>query len=91
MFTSHVFTNNTNAPSKNKNRVTDFDIAQSATRLSLLTNTGLVALRHYRDLTIEDIAQVLDVPVSTANSRLRTARARLRDVLDGSVPAGAER
>ena len=51
----------------------------------------VLALRHYRDLTIEEIAQVLDVPASTANSRLRTARARLRDVLDGSASAGAKR
>lgn len=51
----------------------------------------VLALRHYRDLTIEDIAQVLDVPVSTANSRLRTARARLRDALERPTPTGAKR
>lgn len=49
----------------------------------------VLALRHYRDLTIEDIARVLDVPLSTANSRLRTARARLRDALERS--AGVKR
>jgi len=51
----------------------------------------VLALRHYRDLTIEDIAQLLDVPSSTASSRLRTARARLRQVLERSAPDGVNR
>jgi RNA polymerase sigma-70 factor (ECF subfamily) len=51
----------------------------------------VLALRHYRDLKIEEIAQLLGVPVSTANSRLRTARARLREALDGSTDSRATR
>ena len=43
------------------------------------------------NLTIDDIAQVLDVPVSTANSRLRAARARLRNALERSTPSGVKR
>jgi RNA polymerase sigma-70 factor (ECF subfamily) len=51
----------------------------------------VLALRHYHDLTIEDIAQLLDVPSSTANSRLRTARARLRDALERSAAEAMHR
>jgi RNA polymerase sigma-70 factor (ECF subfamily) len=51
----------------------------------------VLALRHYRDLKIEDIAQLLDVPTTTANSRLRTARARLCEALERSAPSGVNR
>ncbi len=51
----------------------------------------VLALRHYRDLKIEEIAELLGVPTSTANSRLRTARARLREALDSTPPRRATR
>jgi RNA polymerase sigma-70 factor, ECF subfamily len=42
----------------------------------------VLALRHFLDLQLEDIASLMDVPVPTVNSRLRSARSRLRDILD---------
>jgi len=51
----------------------------------------VLALRHYRDLKIEDIARLLDVPTPTANSRLRTARVRLREALERSASSGVNR
>jgi RNA polymerase sigma-70 factor (ECF subfamily) len=42
----------------------------------------VLALRHLVDLQIEDIAWLLDVPLPTAKTRLRTARLRLRDLLE---------
>lgn len=42
----------------------------------------VLALRHFLDLQLDDIALLLDVPLQTVNSRLRTARARLRSYLD---------
>ena len=51
----------------------------------------VIALRHYQDLKIENIAELLDVPTSTANSRLRTARNRLRTTLEASTATGAPR
>jgi RNA polymerase sigma-70 factor (ECF subfamily) len=44
----------------------------------------VLALRYYRDLKIEDIAAVLDIPSGTATSRLRTAHIRLREVIERS-------
>ena len=51
----------------------------------------MLALRHYHDLTIEDIARLLDIPASTANSRLRSARLRLRSALEPTHRSGASR
>jgi len=42
----------------------------------------VLALRHFLDLQLEDIAQLLDVPLPTAKTRLRSARARLRTYLE---------
>ena len=44
----------------------------------------VLALRHFLDLELADIAVLLDVPYQTVNTRLRSARARLRDLLDQS-------
>ena len=38
----------------------------------------VLALRHFLDLTLDDIAVLLDLPLQTVNSRLRAARSRLR-------------
>jgi RNA polymerase sigma-70 factor (ECF subfamily) len=42
----------------------------------------VVALRHFLDLQMEDIAILLDVPLSTAKTRLRAAMSRLRAELE---------
>ncbi len=42
----------------------------------------VLALRHFLDLELADIAVLLDIPLQTVNTRLRSARARLRDSLD---------
>jgi len=41
----------------------------------------VLALRHFLDLQLDDIALLLDVPLQTVNSRLRSARGRLRSHL----------
>lgn len=43
----------------------------------------VLTLRHFLDLQFDDIAVLLDVPVPTAKTRLRTARERLRRQLEG--------
>jgi RNA polymerase sigma-70 factor, ECF subfamily len=50
----------------------------------------VIALRHYHDLTIEHIAGLLGLPTSTTNSRLRTARSRLREAIR-SIEDGSRR
>ena len=42
----------------------------------------VLTLRHFLDLQLDDIAVLLDVPLSTAKTRLRTARQRLRRQLE---------
>jgi RNA polymerase sigma-70 factor (ECF subfamily) len=51
----------------------------------------VLALRYYRDLRIEDIAAVLDIPSGTATSRLRTANIRLREAIERSDSNEASR
>ncbi len=51
----------------------------------------VVALRFFVDLEIEDIARLLDVPTPTAKTRLRSARLRLRDLIDRQEPSEAVR
>ena len=41
----------------------------------------ILALRYYRDLTIDDIAELMDVRPGTVMSRIHRARARLRPLL----------
>ena len=40
-----------------------------------------VVLRYYHDMSIADIASILEVPIGTVHSRLNHARAKLRTVL----------
>ena len=39
-----------------------------------------VALRYYQDLSVEDAARALKIPVDTLKSRLKTALRRLREL-----------
>ena len=48
----------------------------------------VLALRHFMDLEMDDIALLLDVPLSTAKTRLRSARRRLRQVIEEQRPDG---
>lgn len=43
----------------------------------------VVLLRHFSDLSYEEIAQALDIEVKTVRSRLFTARRRLAELLEG--------
>ena len=51
----------------------------------------VLALRYYRDLKVEDIAEVLEIPPGTATSRLRNAQIRLRARLDRGRAGGTDR
>jgi RNA polymerase sigma-70 factor (ECF subfamily) len=43
----------------------------------------VVVLRHFADLSYEQIGETLDLPAKTVKSRLHTARVRLADMLRG--------
>jgi RNA polymerase sigma-70 factor, ECF subfamily len=51
----------------------------------------LLALRYYRDLKVEDIADLLGIPPGTAASRLRSAHALLRTLLQDPPPGEVTR
>jgi RNA polymerase sigma-70 factor (ECF subfamily) len=63
------------------------DLARALDQLSP-EQRAAVALHYYQDLSVEDAAKALKVPVDTLKSRLKTALRRLRD-LTGSeeIPA----
>lgn len=46
----------------------------------------VLALRHFLDLQLDDVATLLDIPLQTANTRLRAARTRLREQLEQTNP-----
>jgi RNA polymerase sigma-70 factor, ECF subfamily len=51
----------------------------------------VVALRYYRDLTVDDIARRLGIPSGTVQSRLHYALRRLHDSIDAADTKGAVR
>ncbi|MBI4581180.1 MAG: sigma-70 family RNA polymerase sigma factor [Planctomycetes bacterium] len=51
---------------------------------------GLIVLRHFNELSYEEMARVLDKPAGTIASALNRARRMLRDVLDDRVAREAE-
>jgi RNA polymerase sigma factor (sigma-70 family) len=50
----------------------------------------ILALLAWADLTYEEIAQALDVPVGTVRSRAHRARARIRELLDAAAATTEE-
>ncbi len=63
------------------------DLAHALDRLTAEQRAAL-ALHYYQDLSVEDTARMLKVPVDTAKSRLKAALRRLRE-LTGSEGAFA--
>jgi RNA polymerase sigma-70 factor (ECF subfamily) len=63
------------------------DLAHALDQLTAEQRAAL-ALHYYQDLSVEDTARMLKVPVDTAKSRLKTALRRLRE-LTGSQEAFA--
>jgi RNA polymerase sigma-70 factor (ECF subfamily) len=55
------------------------DLAHALDRLTG-EQRAAVALHYYQDLSVEDAARVLKVPVDTMKSRLKTALRRLREL-----------
>jgi RNA polymerase sigma-70 factor (ECF subfamily) len=51
----------------------------------------VVALRYYRDLTVDEIARRLDIPAGTVQSRLHYALKRLHVAIDAADAQGATR
>ncbi|MFK3960144.1 RNA polymerase sigma factor [Guptibacillus hwajinpoensis] len=56
---------------------------QSAIQQLPEKHRAVILLIYYHDMTQEDTASILDIPVGTVKSRLSTAIKRLRDLLEG--------
>jgi RNA polymerase sigma-70 factor (ECF subfamily) len=74
----------TKAPVSSEARL---DLGQALGRLTP-DQRAAIALHYYRDLSVEDAAAILRIPVDTLKSRLKTALRRLRD-LTGSEELSA--
>jgi RNA polymerase sigma-70 factor (ECF subfamily) len=55
------------------------DLAQALDKLTADQRVA-VALHYYQDLSVDEAARVLKVPVNTMKSRLKTALRRLREL-----------
>lgn len=69
-------------------RLAEADVLAAVDRLSE-GHRLVIILRYYNDLTCEEIADLLQVPLGTVGSRLFNARQRLRVLLTDSVYEGS--
>lgn len=60
-------------------------LVQQALKSLPEVSRSVLVLREYGDLTYQEIAQVLNIPIGTVMSRLNSARALLRETLKGLV------
>lgn len=65
--------------------VVDRDQLERAFRRLSVDQRAVVVLRHYVDLPLDAIAEALDVPTGTVNSRLHRAMDALRAVLEADA------
>jgi RNA polymerase sigma-70 factor (ECF subfamily) len=70
--------------------VVDRDELERAFRRLSLDHRAVVVLRHYRHLSMDELADALGIPVGTAASRLHYAMRELRAAVeaDARLPAG---
>ena len=57
------------------------DQLDQAFRQLTVDQRAVIVLHHYQDLTLEQVAEALGIPVGTAASRLSRAMSQLRSVL----------
>ena len=69
-------------------RAEDRDVLGTAMAALSPDHQIVVALRYYRDLTVDDIAKRLGVPSGTVQSRLHYALKRLHDAIDAAEIKG---
>ncbi len=65
--------------------VADRDQLERGFRRLSVDQRAVVVLRYYLDLSLEQVAEVLDVPVGTAHSRLHRALRSLRAALEADA------
>ena len=72
-------------------QVEDRDVVGAAIAALSPDHQVVVALRYYRDLTVDEIARRLDIPRGTVQSRLHYALKRLHDAIDAADAKGTLR
>ena len=70
-------------------RVFDRDQVKHGFEALSIDHRAVLVLRYYLDLPLEAIAQALDVPIGTVNSRLHRGLARMREALTEEPTATA--
>ena len=65
--------------------VADRDLLDRAFRTLTVEQRAVVVLQYYRDLTLSEIAEVLQVPIGTVRSRLHYARRALRSAIEADA------
>ena len=69
--------------------VADRDELERGFRRLSVDHRAVVVLHHYLDLPVDQVAEVLGIPVGTVNSRLNRALRSMRIALHAEVPVGA--
>ena len=71
--------------------VVDRDQLERGFRRLSIDHRAVVVLHHYLDMTVDEVAQTLGVPVGTVRSRLHYAMRALRSALEADArPAARE-
>ena len=70
--------------------VIDRDLLERGFRSLSVDQRTVLVLHHYAGMTAESMAEVLDVPVGTVQSRMARALARLRRTLHADSPPTSE-
>jgi RNA polymerase sigma-70 factor (ECF subfamily) len=72
-------------------QVTDREELERAFRRLSAEHRAVIVLQYYRDLSLPEIAEVLQVPVGTVRSRIHYAKRLLRAAIEADArPAGRE-
>ena len=67
--------------------VADRDLLERAFLKLSVDHRAVVVLRHYAGMSMEQVADSLDIPLGTANSRLSRAMTKLREALEADEAA----
>ena len=78
----HILPSDEPAAAEGLSSVVDRDQLERGFRRQSLDHRAVVVLHHYLDLTFDEVADVLGVPVGTVRSRLHHAMRGLRAALD---------
>jgi len=87
----HVLSEDAPTESGGLDAVIHRDQLETAIRRLSVDHRTVLVLHHYADMPLERVAQILEIPLGTVNSRLHHAMRAMRAALDADArPAAAE-